>query len=207
MISNNWWLSNRVLTLNPLPIHYWFTGNECHLLFSFLLSPLIASSSPLPPIHYRFTGNEYHLLLVFLICYSATTFSEALGSFASPHIDRLDAGGALTAMTLILSTPSDYSPGIFALHDLMLFIKPTETSIVYFTGLHRHGGIAPSPPPGQNPDPTAYRLTIICYPNGQIMAGRSRNALAPWRVADRETRLKDVHEVLKIPPEVRYREE
>lgn len=27
------------------------------------------------------------------------------------------------------------SPGVFTLHDLMLFIRPTETSTVYFKGL------------------------------------------------------------------------
>lgn len=110
-------------------------------------------------------------------------------------------------MTLVLSTPSGYNPGVFALHDLKLFIKPTETSIVYFTGLHRHGGTAPSPSPGQDPNPGAFRLTVICYPNGQIMRGRSRNSLAPWGVSDGKRHSKDVYEVLKVPPEVRYREE
>ena len=135
------------------------------------------------------------------------TLSENLGSFAKPHIDRLDAGAALTAMVLILSTPANYSPGTFGFHDFKFVIAPAKTSIVYFTGLHRHGGTVPLPLNSRAPNPTAYRLSIICYPNGRIMQGFSRNALAPWgAVSDRKGRSKDLVEVLKIPPEVQYRE-
>jgi hypothetical protein len=142
---------------------------------------------------------------------TANTFKSALGQFADPHIDKQDAGAALTAMTLLPSVPENYSPGIFAYHDFKLFIKPLEPSIVYFTGLHRHGGTAPSPPPGQPAVPWAYRLAIICYPNRATMQGESRNALMPFRGFDsgkRDARPDDNErkDVLKIPPEVRNRE-
>lgn len=143
--------------------------------------------------------------------HTASTFASALGQFAVPHIDKQDAGAALTGMTFLPSIPEDYSPGIFAYHDFKLFIKPTEPSIVYFTGLHRHGGTAPSPPPGQPAVPWAYRLSVICYPNGPTMSGESRNSLVPFRgfdIAKQDTSPEDSNrkDVLNIPPEVRHRE-
>jgi hypothetical protein len=126
-----------------------------------------------------------------------------------PHIDKQDAGAALTAMTLLLSVPENYNPGIFAYHDFKLFIRPLKPSIVYFTGLHRHGGTAPSPPHGHPIIPWAYRLTIICYPNGPTMAGESRNPLVPFYgfdVVKKEVTGNNRSDVLKMPPEIRFRE-
>lgn len=142
---------------------------------------------------------------------TAATFESSLGQFAVPHVDQQDAPSALTAMTLQLSIPDDYSPGIFAYHDFKLFIKPPGLSIAYFTGLHRHGGTAPSPPPGQPAVPWAYRLAVICYPNGQTLSGRSRNPLVPFRGFDiHKNKHKGISEnredTLKVPPEIRHRE-
>jgi hypothetical protein len=142
---------------------------------------------------------------------TANTFKSALGQFAEPHINKQDAGGALTAMTLLPSIPENYSPGIFAYHDFKLFIKPLKCSIVYFTGLHQHGGTAPSPPPGQPAVPWAYRLAVICYPNGPTILGESRNALVPFRgfdITKKDPKAVDNEhkDVLKIPPEIRNRE-
>ena len=142
------------------------------------------------------------------ICDVANTFHSALGAFAKPHIDTKDAGAALTAMTFVPSIPEGYSPGIFAYHDFKLFIRPVEISIVYFTGLHRHGGTAPSPPLGQHLSPWAYRLAIICYPNARTLQGESRNALVPFPGLTTAKNCKpgSYKDVLKIPPEVRNRE-
>jgi len=142
---------------------------------------------------------------------TANTFESALGQFAVPHVDKQDAGAALTAMTFLPSVPGNYNPGIFAYHDFKLFIKSFEPSIVYFTGRHRHGGTAPSPPPGQLAVPWAYRLAIICYPNGPTMEGESRNSLVPFRGFDivkkgANPEGNDHKDVLKMPPEVRNRE-
>lgn len=115
-------------------------------------------------------------------------------------------------MTLVPNIPENYSPGIFAYHDFKLFIQPLKPSIVYFTGLHRHGGTAPSPPPNQPTVPWAYRLAIICYPNGPTIQGKSRNALVPFCgfdiVTKKEPRPGDNNrrDVLKMPPEIRNRE-
>ena len=124
-----------------------------------------------------------------------------------PHINKLDVGAVFTVMTLILSTPSDYSPGMFAFHDFKFIIMLAEISIVYFTGLHLHGGTTPLPLKGQKPNPNTFCLAIICYPNGNIMQGLSRNVLAPWRaVSNKGSCSRDLHEVLKVPPEICYRE-
>ena len=116
-------------------------------------------------------------------------------------------GAALTNLTLIPSTPDDYESGNFAYHDYMVYIAPKAISLLFFTGLHFHGGAAPSPPPGILPVPSAYRLGIVCYPNGKIMQGESRNALVPLcglgAKGDKNPHYQDV---LKIPPEVRNRE-
>lgn len=143
---------------------------------------------------------------------TVTTFQTALGQFAGAHRDRKDAAAALTAMGLVPCVPPNYRHGIFAYHNFKMFIQPTEPSFVYFTGLHRHGGTAPSPPAGVQPDPRAYRLAVICYPNGQTMQGDSRNALVPFRGFDIVVRDanqaggSDRKDVLKIPPEIRWRE-
>ena len=107
------------------------------------------------------------------------TFKSSLGNFALPHTDNNDEAAALTAMAIIPSVPKDYSMGIFALHDFMVFIKPSGPSIVFFSGLHRHGGTAPSPPPGKPSVKWAYRLTVVCYPNCATLRGSARASLLP----------------------------
>ena len=97
-----------------------------------------------------------------------------------------------------------------AYHDFMVFIVPLNPSIVYFTGLHMYGGTTPFPPPGRPSVPWAYRLPIISYPNGPIMEGESRNPLVPFRGFDIVRRNpnenKNPEDVLKIPPEIRFRQ-
>jgi hypothetical protein len=142
---------------------------------------------------------------------AATTFNSALGEFAVPHTDGHDAASALTAMALLLSIPEGYKPGLFAYHDFKIFITPDHPSFVFFTGLHLHGGTPPSPSPGQPAEPWAYRLAIVCYPNGSTMMGESRNPLAPFCGFDcvkKDPTTVDANrnDVLKIPPEVRFRE-
>jgi len=125
----------------------------------------------------------------------ADTFKNALGDFALPHTDENDDGAGLTAMALLPSVPDDYSMGIFAYHDFKIFMKPTGSSIVFFTGRHRHGGTAPSPPPGVQSKKWAYRLTVICYPNAATIRGTSRLSLHPSPGG----------EVYNLPPEIRFR--
>jgi len=152
------------------------------------------------------------IVLYDLLMFDAeTTFSSSLGQFAVPHIDKHDAPAALMAMMFSPSIPEGYNPGIFAYHDFKLFIRPLELSIVYFTGLHRHGGTAPSPSSGQPSVSWAYRLAVICYPNGPTILGESRNPLVPFVGGsivkqDAKPGDKDRKDVLKIPPEIRRRE-
>ena len=113
----------------------------------------------------------------------------ALGHFAEPHINKQDAGAALTVMTFVLSIPENYSLGIFAYHNFKLFIKLEKISIVYFTGLHCHGRTMLSPPHGEVPHPSAYCLTIICYPNAWMMHGNSRNPLVLFQGFDIITKI------------------
>ena len=127
----------------------------------------------------------------------AKTFQESLGNFALPHTDNYDDGAALTAMALLPSVPKGYSMGIFAVHDLLSFIKPNGPSIVYFSGRHRHGGTAPAPPRGKDGRGSAYRLTVICYPNAATLRGTSRISLSVIPGA----------EVYNVPPELYWREE
>jgi hypothetical protein len=121
-----------------------------------------------------------------------------LGDFALPHTDNQDDGAALTAMALLPSVPKDYTMGIFAYHDFKMFIKPTGPTFVFFTGLHRHGGTAPAPPPGEQSVDWAYRLTVICYPNHATIRGTSRLSLSPFAKGG---------DTWNLPPEVRRREE
>lgn len=100
-------------------------------------------------------------------------------------------------MALLPSVPVGYSMGIFAYHDFMVFIKPSCPSFVFFTGLHRHGGTAPSPPSGQHCVQWAYRLTVICYPNHATLRGTARHSLFPNPGGD----------VYNMPPEIRWREQ
>ena len=99
-------------------------------------------------------------------------------------------------MALLPSVPDGYSMGIFAYHDFKVFMKPTGPSFVFFSGLHQHGGTAPSPPPGDQSAEWAYRLTVICYPNAATIRGTSRLSLFPSPHG----------EVYNLPPEVRFQE-
>ena len=169
-----------------------------------------------------------------LISIKAGTFKTALGEFAVPHIDKYDEGAALTAMALLPSIPlPGYCPGIFAYHDFKIFIAPSGPAIVYFTGLHRHGGTAPAPKFDNVAREWAYRLSVICYPNGPTVQGTSRNPIAPFagfdvikvsqmgtapstrsntatkdNIASEDNTTSEIKHsgVLKIPPEIRNRE-
>lgn len=113
---------------------------------------------------------------------------------------------------LQVSIPENYYHGGFFYHDFGVRMKGGKLAIVYFTGRHRHGAAAPSPPPGETPVHWAYRVAVICYPNRPTMEGNSRNPLAPFcgfdfikkdlKAGDNERRT----DVLKIPPEIRFRQ-
>ena len=151
------------------------------------------------------------MIHVVLTLDAAATFESSLGQFAVPHVDKQDSGAALTAMTLQVSAPESYSYGGFSYHDFGIKMRGGRLVIVYFTGRHRHGGTAPSPPLGETPVPWAYRVAVICYPNGPTMEGKSRTPLAPlcgfdFVMKDPKARDCDRTDVLKIPPELRFRQ-
>lgn len=113
-------------------------------------------------------------------------------------------------MTQILDVPDGYDQGIFAYHDLKIFIKPQGIYTAFFTGLHRHGGSAPCPLPGTLAEDWAYRVTVICYPNGPTMGGESRNPLVPFCGFDIYKKgaatQGNITGVLKVPSELRNRQ-
>lgn len=92
--------------------------------------------------------------------------------------------------------PENYGMGLFHYLEFGVFIATTQYSVIYFSGLHRHGGTAPTAPKGEEPSPSAYRFTVVCYPNYLTARGCGPTAFGPLAAGDR---------VLIIPPEMRHR--
>ena len=104
---------------------------------------------------------------------SAGDLHESLGFFGGKHKDQHDSIGGYTCMTAISDLPDDYHAGVFHCLELGIFIVPSDIMILSFSGLRWHCGTPPTAPPGEDPVPWAYRLTLICYPPAKIMDGTS----------------------------------
>lgn len=96
-----------------------------------------------------------------------------MGKFGILHIDPKDTVAALTAMYPISKLPKNVHCGYFALADAGIIFELEYLSILYFSGLHFHGGSASTYAPGTVVSLDAHRCILVNYPPSALLDGDS----------------------------------
>jgi hypothetical protein len=96
-----------------------------------------------------------------------------MGKFGILHLDFKDAVAALTSMFPISKLDKDIHCGFFALADAGIIFELEYLSTLYFSGLHFHGGTAPTYPPGTIVSLDAHRCVLVNYPPSALLDGDS----------------------------------
>jgi hypothetical protein len=104
-----------------------------------------------------------------------------LGFYGDGHWDFPDGKGALSTMVCSPDLPDEkdgvvvpYEYGRLHLLALGFYTKVKPLRMVTFSGLFKHGGTSPLSPPGIEPAPWAYRLTVILYPPEAMISSNGR---------------------------------
>lgn len=123
--------------------------------------------------------------------------ARSLGFFGGVHSDNKDDGAFPTGMLLYPTSLAGYISGKFFMVDFAIVIVPQPRDIVFFSGRHRHGGTPSRAPKGRTfVSLDAYRLSVVCYPNGNTVRGTAPTSFGPVGHGD---------SVLQVTPELRHR--
>ncbi|KAJ7892119.1 hypothetical protein B0H14DRAFT_2200228, partial [Mycena olivaceomarginata] len=106
---------------------------------------------------------------------SETSLAKNMGDFGKPHRDKRDSPARFTNMTMASRLPPNYILGKFYIPRLGIHFTLHNFDSVNFCGLNTHGG---APPPGEEVQNDAIRLTIIQYPPGAMGDGLGHLAVA-----------------------------
>jgi hypothetical protein len=120
----------------------------------------------------------------------ANNMQSTLGTAGAPHIDQNDAWAGLTCMLILSLFAATTSPGIFCLPEIGVCAICCEYLAVVFSGRRFHSGSAPQTPLGIPPQPWESRITLIGYPNDEIINGSATLELANYQ-----------HHCLTLPPD------
>ncbi|KLO05323.1 hypothetical protein SCHPADRAFT_839550, partial [Schizopora paradoxa] len=97
-----------------------------------------------------------------------------MGKAGLPHIDPKDDPQGYTCM-FASSNFEEYGdkihPGYFHFLELGLFVKCVNFRMVYFSGLHFHGGSPPRAEKGFDIPHHCIRWNNILYPNNSLQSG------------------------------------
>lgn len=104
--------------------------------------------------------------------------NRSLGKFGGSHIDANDAVLCPSAMAVLTKPHPDVEPEIFTILDAGIVWVLEEFGLVYFSGLHFHGGSEPTYKNKTTSSEIYYRLTLICYPPGHSLDGNAGEAFA-----------------------------
>ncbi|PPQ86374.1 hypothetical protein CVT25_002452 [Psilocybe cyanescens] len=103
---------------------------------------------------------------------SDSNLQASLGKFGEPHVDASDSSGIPTCMQILSKFNPNVSPEYFHILCCGIAWLMEEFSVLFFSGLHFHGGH----PPITND--LYYWLTLIGYPPNQIVNGYDAVAFA-----------------------------
>jgi hypothetical protein len=98
----------------------------------------------------------------------ATDLSRDMGDFGSAHRDERDSVGHFTNMIAKSKLPPNYNPGFFHLLLLGVFVSLQSGVGFNFQGHWKHGGSAPTCPPGEELDPLATRFASPAPPSEDL---------------------------------------
>jgi hypothetical protein len=104
---------------------------------------------------------------------SADNMSIAsLGKFGGSHVDGNDTPASPTAMTVLSQEYDGVEEDVFYILDFGIGWVLEPVTIIYFSGLHYHGGCQPVYKPDRvDKNFVYYRLTLIAYPPDDILSG------------------------------------
>lgn len=103
---------------------------------------------------------------------SSNGLDKNLGKAGCPHYDAHDCPQGYTCM-FACSNFDKYNvhPGFFFFLEMGLFVKMVNFTLVFFSGLHFHGGSPPRAAPGENVPADASRVVVVHYPNDPLLNG------------------------------------
>ncbi|KAF9041370.1 hypothetical protein BJ165DRAFT_1530100 [Panaeolus papilionaceus] len=109
----------------------------------------------------------------------AKSMAASIGKFGETHLDSGDNAGAPTAMLVLTRPHPDLEDDYFYILDCGICWKMTEFAILFFSGLHVHGGCQPIYKSIRTePRIHAYRITQILYPPLHMINGTDAVAFA-----------------------------
>ncbi len=105
---------------------------------------------------------------------STTGLETSLGRAGLKHIDPQDCPQAYSALFAIGNLPKfNIDPGRFHCAELGVYCKLVNYRVLYFSGLHFHGGSPPRAAPNTPIPKEATRAVLILYCNNHICSNES----------------------------------
>jgi hypothetical protein len=120
---------------------------------------------------------------------SATTLDASLGKYGTIHPDCGDTACSVTGMTSLSKPHPDVDNDLFFIQDYGVAIVFSEFDVMYFCGLHLHGGCQPIYKPTRTSDEEYVRITLIAYPPSKFFDIPSSSAFASLPGAPRVLKL------------------
>lgn len=90
------------------------------------------------------------------------------------HFDAQDCKGLYTNTISWPDMPDDYEPGLFFLLFARIYIRMEKYLGVNFSGLHKHGGSAPTAPDGKVLEGWETRFVLVSYAQSLAYTGSVR---------------------------------
>lgn len=106
------------------------------------------------------------------------SLAEEMGNFGGKHTDKFDSPSSYSSMTVLSDLPPGYDPGRFHFVDMGFYVILHPFTVMFFSGLHSHGGTPPLAPTGESIPSWAIRLVVIGYPPSMSTIGDVKYPLA-----------------------------
>lgn len=131
----------------------------------------------------RFNNVTHSRLLIYTYFLESSTseqdLGDSLGGFGVYHWDTGDSTVGYTAMLSAPSMPDTYRTGHFDFAECGAAVEVTKTPLFSgFQGLRRHGGTAPTAPPGHLVEEWAYRFVCVLYPPSVVFENQAVSVIA-----------------------------
>lgn len=97
-----------------------------------------------------------------------------MGRVGGDHFDAQDCKGLYTNTISWPDMPDDYEPGLFFLLFARIYIRMEKYLGVNFSGLHKHGGSAPTAPDGKVLEGWETRFVLVSYAQSLAYTGSVR---------------------------------
>ena len=103
---------------------------------------------------------------------------DSMGRVGSIHYDSLDYAGTFTNTLACPDIPDDYEPGNIFFLIARVYVELNKHVAINFSGLHLHGGTAPTAPEGCDVADWATRVVSVRYSQRLALCGEANLPLA-----------------------------